>query len=388
MLPPPEPALQARSARLANIIADEISDNAGWIGFDRYMHLALYHPSLGYYRSSLKKIGAGGDFITAPALGDLFARCIAAQTAEALEITGTTDIIEFGAGTGALARDILLELGSHDRLPGRYCIVETSAELSGCQRNLCDDLPIHIRSRIEWLETVPSRINGVVVANELLDALPCKRFVVDSQGHVRELGVSFGNDRFQWAIGAIIDGAIEDVIPGSLAAGYQSELPLQASAWMNTIGRALESGMILIFDYGFPGREFYHPDRSQGTLMCHYRHQVHSDPFFWPGLQDITSHIDFSAIVQTAVIAGLEVSGYCDQANFLISCGLLDLVTEAIQDGGLETREMLEMTAQVKKLTMAHEMGELFKVIALTKNCPSSLQGFSRRNLKHRLYND
>jgi SAM-dependent MidA family methyltransferase len=347
MLPLPEPVLQARSKQLTDIITDEVNANHGWIGFDRFMHSVLYYPDLGYYSGTLEKFGRDGDFITAPLMGDLFARCIARQCAQILKLTEGLDIYEFGAGSGALAGDTLLELDRLDQLPQHYYILETSAELRQRQRDHFTSLPEKISCRICWLEQIPPVLNGVVLANELLDALPCKRFEIDIHGQARELGVSMVRDQFQWATGPAIAPQAMDFESMDLATGYQSELPLQAGAWVNTIGRALQTGVILLIDYGFPGLEFYHPDRNQGTLMCHYRHHAHPDPFFWPGLQDITTHIDFSAIARVAAMGGLEVAGYCDQANFLISLGLLDFLGESVHSNELESRKMLELSAQV-----------------------------------------
>ncbi len=385
MLPIPEPVLQARSKQLTNIIADQVNANHGWLGFDRFMHSALYYPGLGYYSGSLEKFGQDGDFITAPLMGDLFARCIARQCAQILKLTGCHNIYEFGAGSGVLAGDTLLELSRLAQLPQHYYILETSAELRQRQRDHFARMPEEIRSCICWLEQVPSTLNGVVLANELLDALPCKRFEIDIHGQARELGIRIDQEQIQWARGPALAPRFMAFEARGLATGYRSELPLQASAWVNTIGRVLEKGVILLIDYGFPGPEFYHPDRDQGTLMCHYRHRAHPDPFFWPGLQDITTHIDFSAIARAAATGGLEVAGYSDQANFLISLGLLDLLSELVQKEKLDSQKMLQLSAQVKKLTMPHEMGELFKVIALSKNIPDPLFGFCKRNRAHLL---
>jgi len=296
---------------------------------------------------------------------------------------GGGNVYEFGAGDGTLGLDLLAALEKLNQLPERYFIVETSADLRQRQQQQLKQLGEQINSRVTWLEQLPPSFNGVIIGNELLDAMPCKRFETDLSGSCKELGVACENEQFYWKT-----STLNDVAPPAgikLEPGYRSERMLQAEAWTSTIGAALESGVLLLIDYGFPRAEYYHSDRSRGTLMCHYRHHNHSDPFFWPGLQDITCHIDFTAIAEAGRSQGLTLSGYCDQANFLMSCGLLDILQLRQGNDPTQSAQVMALAAEVKKLTMPHEMGELFKVIALSRNYPFPLTGFSRRNLADRL---
>jgi SAM-dependent MidA family methyltransferase len=383
MLPTPDQLLATRSGRLAETIQRDIALNAGWIGFDQFMQHALYSPGLGYYSGPLQKFGEQGDFITAPMLGDLFAQCMGRQVAEVLDHLDGANVYEFGAGDGTLATDLLRYLEKHKQLPGTYFIVETSADLRQRQQQQLRQLGDQTIARVTWLEQLPTSFNGVIVGNELLDAMPCKRFETDLDGRCKELGVACENGQFYWKTSAVAEVAAPPGI--QFEPGYQSERMLQAEAWARTIGAALESGVLLLIDYGFPRAEYYHPDRSQGTLMCHYRQHSHGDPFFWPGLQDITCHIDFTAIAEAGRSQGLTLSGYCDQANFLMSCGLLDILQLRQSNDPAQSAQLMALAAEVKKLTMPHEMGELFKVIALSRNYPIPLTGFSRRNLADRL---
>lgn len=386
----PEPAAvdQRHSLQLSEAIASLITESNGWIGFDQFMELILYAPELGYYSGRLQKFGATGDFITAPLMGDLFARCIASQCADIITTLQPKNnrvcIYEFGAGTATLAVDLLSALAAIDRLPQQYVIIETSAWLQQRQAETVSAVPAEIRERIVWHAVLPQKITGIVLANELIDAIPCKRFEVDRSGAILELGVALDNRAFRWASGAVIDADCYRFDTAALAAGYQSELGLRAKAWVATIGALLQQGVMLLIDYGFAAREFYHPQRAAGTLMCHYRHHAHSEPFWWPGLQDVTAHVDFTAVARAGKQAGMDLAGYCNQANFLLSCGLIDILaaSQPAVDSGDENaiRRRLALASEVKQLTMPHQMGELFKVIALTKQYPHPLKGFSQRN--------
>ena len=383
MLPAPDQRLIERSRKLVEKICHEIQLNAGWIGFDRFMQLALYCPGLGYYSGPQEKFGEQGDFITAPMMGDLFARCMAEQIAEVLGHVEGGNIYEFGAGDGSLAAGILRALARRNCLPSSYFIIETSADLRQRQQQKLQALDGGIGDRVRWLDQLPQSFTGVIFANELLDAMPCKRFEANRDGSCKELGVTFVDQSLEWKVSQ--GPQLEMPADVKFAPGYQSERMLQAEAWIRTVGAMLRSGVLLLVDYGFPQTEFYHPDRQQGTLMCHYRHRSHGDPFFWPGLQDITTHVDFTAIAVAGRCAGLEIGGYCDQANFLMSCGLIDILNQLQNDQQSDSLSIMERAAEVKKLIMPHEMGELFKVIALTRNYQSPLMGFSRRNQTNRL---
>ncbi|MBX2869677.1 MAG: SAM-dependent methyltransferase [Acidiferrobacterales bacterium] len=382
--------MRQHSDELRHLINETIDKHGGWIGFDQYMQMALYEPGLGYYAAGSQKFGVEGDFVTAPTIGQLFAYCIANQCEEVLKLEGCDSILEFGAGTGDLAAQILQNLAERNQLPNRYQIVETSADLRARQESCISELGSDMSVRVEWLDTIPPSISGIVIANELIDAMPFKRFEIADGGQCVELGVTLKDQNLGWQRGSSLD--LPDFFT-ECAQGYQSEWCPQAAAWVNTVAERLQRGLILLIDYGFPDFEFYHPDRDQGTLMCHYRHHAHSDPFFWPGLQDITSHVDFSALARAGKNAGLELLGYCTQGDFLISSGILECVQKRIEQSSndeeeKQIHEQLSLAAEVKKLTLPHEMGELFKVMAMARGIQQIPNGFTRSNKRHRLLND
>ncbi len=382
--------MQRHSEELRHLIIDTIKERGGWIGFDQYMQMALYEPGLGYYAAGSQKFGAEGDFITAPLMGRLFGDSIAGQCAGVLEVQSCDSILEFGAGTGDLAAQILQYLAETRQLPDRYQIIETSAELKSRQEVRLRQLGDEVISRVEWLDAIPQSISGVVIGNELIDAMPFKRFEIAENGQCMELGVTFKDEKLGWQRGLPVDLTVS---LSGCREGYQSEWCPQAAAWLRTVAERVKCGLILLIDYGFPDYEFYHPDRQQGTLMCHYRHHAHSDPFFWPGLQDITSHVDFSALARTGLDADLELLGYCSQGEYLLSCGILEHLQKYIDpstgnQGEDDLRQQLSLGAEVKKLTLPHEMGELFKVIAMGKGITDVPSGFARSNKRHRLLND
>ena len=385
MLPEPSAEQLKQSEQLQQLIFEDIAEHQGWIGFDRFMHQVLYTPELGYYSGPLQKFGSEGDFITAPLMGGLFGKCIAHQCAQAIRGIDDACLYEFGAGDGSLAVTVLEELEAVGATPDTYFIIETSASLRQRQQSELSHLSSGLRNRIRWLDHLPETIRGVVLANEVLDALPCKRFEVDTGGRILELGVGKAASKLIWSRSEeeILDS--EYLRNLNLQPGYQSEKQVQAASWVSTVAELFEQGLLLIVDYGFPRAEFYHHDRYQGTLMCHYRHYAHPDPFYLPGLQDITTHIDFTAMARAGIDSGLDLVGYCDQANFLLSCGLIDILADLQTAGGLENKEMLSLSAEVKKLTMPHEMGELFKVIALSKDIDEELIGFRNKNQTGRL---
>jgi SAM-dependent MidA family methyltransferase len=338
-------------------LRDEIGRNAGWISFARYMQIVLYEPCLGYYAGGAQKFGAAGDFVTAPELGSLFGRTLARQLKE----LAFSEVLEFGAGSGALA-DTLLARERFD-----YRIVETSADLRARQQ-------ARLGNRAQWLEGLPERIRGVVIANEVVDAMPVHALAWRAAG-IMERGVSFVDDKLVWrerpASSALLQVAQAIPVQGP----YESEIGLIARAWMRELAERLEQGVIFIIDYGFPRREYYHPQRAMGTLMCHYRHQAHGDPFAHPGEQDITTHVDFSALAEAATAAGLDVLGYATQAQFLVNCGITDVLGEANIDNALH---YAPLAAEAQKLLSPAEMGELFKVLAVGRGIQQPLLGFSR----------
>ncbi len=372
-LPVPEPAAQAHSLALVEHIRAAIEAAGGFLPFHRYMEAALYAPGLGYYSAGAHKLGEGGDFTTAPELSPLFSRCLARQAQEVLAALGGGSVLEFGAGTGAMAEAILDELTRLDTLPERYLILEVSPDLRQRQRARL----ARFGARVTWIDAPPPAFRGVVLANEVLDAMPVHRLELTKVG-VFEQGVTWQDERFAWdrrpvANPALVERAeriarlTEGVTP------YRTEVNLAAEGWVADLGRWLERGVALLIDYGFPEHEFYHPQRHQGTLMCHYRHHAHDDPFVYPGLQDLTAHVDFSAIARAALEAGLEVAGYTAQAFFLLGQGLEGMLQEAQGD----EQAYLALAQQVKRLTLPSEMGELFKVMALARGLDALLSGFA-----------
>ncbi len=375
-LPQPAPAALAASDALAASIRARIDAAGGWIPFDRYMEAVLYAPGLGYYAAGARKFGdasAGGDFVTAPEISPLFAQALAAQIAQLFERCAPR-ILEFGAGSGALARDLLDALHARGAAVERYAIVELSADLRERQTRLLAQRPV------EWLDAPPADFEGVIVANEVLDVMPVRLFVKRG-GAVAERGVTVRAGRFVFAERpadaplAQAVAAIEREV-GALPDGYASEIGFVAQAWTRTIARQLACGVLLAIDYGFPRREYYHPQRLMGTIMCHYRHRAHADPFWLPGLNDLTAHVDFSAIADAAHEAGLAVLGYTSQAHFLLNCGVLD----RLRDEHTPAR-----ANEAHRLLSEAEMGELFKVLAVGRGVDGPLLGFARGDRVHAL---
>jgi len=379
-LPAPSAEAAAHSTRLTQLIAEEIERAGGWISFARYMELALHVPGLGYYSAGARKFGPHGDFVTAPELGPLFARTLARQTAQVLRATDG-DILELGAGSGRLACDLLAELAALDCLPQRYLILETSAELKARQAELLQKELPQFAPRIEWLTALPELFTGFVFGNEVLDAMPVHVIKTRTDG-IDELGVCYDGEKFAWsarpAQGAVLAAANELNLPPD----YTTEIGLAAQAFVRTLAARIERGVALFIDYGFPAREYYHAQRNKGTLMCHYRQHSHDDPFSLVGLQDITAHVDFSAIARAGAESGLEVLGYCGQARFLINSGITEFL-EIIPAENVKA--YLPSSAEAQKLLSPAEMGELFKVIAFGKNFAAPLIGFSSGQRRHTL---
>lgn len=348
---------------------------SGEIPFADFMQLALYDPLHGYYSSDLSKFGQGGDFTTAPELNPIFAQTLANQCQEILRrLPQPACILEFGAGSGRLCVELLKQLEKLGSLPQRYYILEVSGVLQQRQaHHIQAEIP-HLFARIEWLHQWPQTpLNGVFLANEVLDAMPVHRFLqtaeelYESMVHVD--GQKIMED-FKPCQNAALQRHVASVLT-NIPLPYLSEVNLLLSGWMQECARCLVAGVLLIIDYGFPQHEFYHPDRQQGTLMCHYQHRSHTNPFAHIGEQDITTHVDFTQVATAAVDAGLEVLGYTNQAAFLLANGLLSLLNEISDE-----RERFNANQAAKTLLQPAEMGELFKVIALGKNFPLPLQGF------------
>lgn len=375
----PEPSIdqQEYSQLLTEQIHYKITQNNNWLSFRDYMNHALYHPQYGYYTAGSTKFGAAGDFITAPELGPLFAYGIAKQLSKILADNKQFDILEFGAGSGVLALNLLLELDKLKSVPNNYYILDISGDLSDRQQETIKKLPAHLSNKIQWLTTLPedNTFTGVILANEVVDAMPINLFEI-SDNNIMELGLSLKDDHLIWQpkkpdnhLINYIDDTIIPVIKSHLNESshidtYISEVNFLAKDWLASISQVLACGLVMIIDYGFKRSEYYHQDRNQGTLMCHYRHFAHHDPLLYPGLQDITAHVDFTSLAETAHANSLDVSSFLNQANFLLANG----VTEYFNDESIDQKNIFQLKQQLKKLTSPSEMGELFKVLVLTKD--------------------
>ncbi len=380
-LPAPDPAASELSELLRAHIAAEIDSVGGLLGFDRFMELALYAPGLGYYSAGLAKFGPGGDFITAPLVSPLFSRTLAMQCAQCLQALGGGVVLEFGAGSGHMAVEVLKELERRDCPPDRYLILEVSASLRQRQQELFEaELP-GWRDRVEWLDSLPQTpLRGVVLANEVLDALPVKRFR-RAEDTVEEWAVGVEDGEFVWQLRPA-DTALSEAVAqieqdchGPLGVGYSSEWSPRAEPWIAALADTLQQGVMLLIDYGYPRCEYYHPQRRMGTLVCHYRHHAHDDPLQLVGLQDITAFVDFTAVARAGVKAGLDVLGFAPQAQFLLGAGLGELMMELSSRADVE--EQMRLAGEVKTLTLPGEMGERFKVLALGRDFTQPLAGFS-----------
>ncbi|OOZ37206.1 class I SAM-dependent methyltransferase [Solemya velesiana gill symbiont] len=387
-LPEPDEDARIQSERLITLIRSEIEASGGKIPFDRYMELALYAPWVGYYTGGARKFGEAGDFITAPEVSPLFGRCLARQCEQVFKRLGGGELLEIGAGSGALAADLLEELARLDALPERYLILDVSPELRQRQCETLESRVPGLVSRVAWIEDLPDAgFRGVVIANELLDAMPVQRFRLE-QGTVFEQFVGLAGEGFADSWGPTESPGIESAVAalcerlGQDREDYESEINQRAVSWLQALGERLAEGLVLLIDYGYNHAEYYHPQRNRGTLMCHYRHRAHPDPFVYPGLQDITAYVDFSAIAGSAAEAGFTVSGYTSQAFFLMSCGLDQLVAQSDPN---DVRNHMELVQGVKRLTLPTEMGERFKMLGLTKAFNESLLGFQMRDQRERL---
>jgi len=366
--------------------------------FSRYMEFALYQPGLGYYSGGLQKFGERGDFITAPEVSPMFAQCFARQIRQLLgsfhdQGIEHVDIIEFGAGSGVFAADLLAELVRLDALPRRYLIIELSAELQQRQKDKLDKEVPHLSSSVTWLQALPDEVDAaVVIANEVLDAMPFEIFRKHSQGFEM---VSIGSE--QGSLQQVFTPASEKLVAKladieqrsgiSFEPGYRSELNLCIAGWLAGLEAVVDNMALFIIDYGYNELEYFHPDRRDGTMMCYYRHRAHADPLWWPGLQDITAFVDFTDVAYAAVELGLEVAGYTTQAAFLLANGLAELHAEQVPEG-TDTgsiRQQVSLSQQVKTLTLPSEMGDRFKVLAVTKNFPHAIAGFGMLDLRNRL---
>ena len=364
-----------------------ISDNGGAISFAEFMHAALYAPGLGYYSAGSTKFGAAGDFTTAPEVSSIFGRVLARQCATAMAEIAAPSILEFGAGSGKLAADVISKLDEMNALPERYEILEVSADLRERQQELLTREVPGLLDRVSWLAALPDEHEGVIIANEVLDALPVERFVRRGE-RIMQIGVGVGEEGFELierAAPAVLAAAVADIeqeLGEPLADGYSSEICVAAPAWLADIAAVLRSGMIFLFDYGVSRSAYYAPDRTAGWLRCHFRHHAHNDPLILPGIQDITAWVDFSAVAAAAVEHGLAVEGFVTQAHFLLSGGL---DKELADFEKLPHAAQLKLSGEVKLLTLPGEMGENFKCLGLSRNLSAHIASLAMADRTHTL---
>jgi SAM-dependent MidA family methyltransferase len=373
--------------RVSRHIGAAIDAAGGWLSFEHYMEIALYAPGLGYYSAGARKFGPGGDFVTAPELSPLFGACVARQCAGVLATLPQGEILEIGAGTGRFAADILERLESLDQLPRRYSILEISADLRERQHRLLSARLPQLIDRVSWLDAPPEQeFNGLILANEVLDALPVRRFCWSQSGTL-EVGVARHGAGFGWAGRAADDSLAAHcsklrTAGGGWDEGYSSEYCPRLGVWTAGVTRALRRGAVLWFDYGLPRAQYYLAERRAGTLLCHYRQRAHDDPFIHAGLQDITSWVDFSALAEAATAAAYQVAGFTTQAWFLAGNGIdLEMQRLAAGNAGSQAR----LASQARQLMMPGEMGERFKAMAWTRGIDTSLAGFALRDFRHSL---
>jgi SAM-dependent MidA family methyltransferase len=390
-LPAPGPSALAQSDALVAEIRAQLDAAGGWLPFDRYMERALYAPGLGYYSGGARKFGLrgddGSDFVTAPELSPLFAATLARPVAEALQASDTREVMEFGAGTGKLAAGLLNALDTLGAQFDRYSIVDLSGELRERQRETIAAAAPALLAKVRWLDALPERFEGVVIGNEVLDAMPVRLFA-HSAGVWRERGVVSRDGAFAFEdrpVTAAADLALlTEIDTDRDPAGddYVTETHEAARAFTRTICTMLARGAILLIDYGFPRHEYYHDQRTQGTLMCHYRHRAHGDPFLYPGLQDITAHVEFTGIAEAGVETGADLLGFTSQARFLLNAGVTEVLGEI---DPADAARFLPAANAVQKLLSEAEMGELFKVIAFSRGLDDTLSAFSSGDRSHTL---
>jgi len=383
-LPEPSAAEKQHSQRLTDHIQQRIREADGWLSFEQYMQLALYAPGLGYYSGGLQKFGEQGDFITAPEVGSLFARSLARPLAQLLEDIPQGQIMEFGAGSGKLAADLLAALDSAGQLPRRYLIIELSAELRQRQKQTLQQRVPALLPRVEWLDSLPqSPIDGVIIANEVMDAMPVRRFK-KAGDRVMELGV-------EWQQGALrlayreADQVLRQQVQALPIGGegvYCSEINSHIAPWIASLADCIRQGGIYLIDYGYPRTEYYSPERDMGTFIGYYQHRSLDAPLWYPGLQDLTAFVDFSSVAEAAQARGLDVDGYTSQGNFLLNCGLGTIVE---QMDFVSEIDHLKIVQQMKTLTLPGEMGERFKVMGLSKGLEKNIPGFEQRDMRYSL---
>jgi SAM-dependent MidA family methyltransferase len=384
MLPEPTPQMRSHEARVRQALYETIRAANGWVPFDDYLRIVQYAPGLGYYSAGSHKIGVEGDFTTAPELSPLFGRCVAQQSAQVLERCGG-DVLELGAGSGVLAASLLQSLQDLERLPEHYFILEISADLRERQRRRLMRLPHGLYERVRWLDSLPNPpIRGLFIANEVIDALPFKRFAIAETGAVLERGVAVSDELIlregDRAAGDSLRSEVMRVGGASVhewPAGYSSEVCLMVGPWIASLATSLARGAMLLIDYGYTRREYYHPQRWRGTLRCHFQHRAHDDALLYPGLQDISAWVDFTRVAEGADAAGLEVAGFCTQTAFLLANGI-----EQALAAERDPLEHAKLASQARVLLLPGEMGEAFKVMALTRGLTEPLHGFVHQDLR------
>lgn len=394
-LPKPSPEALELSLQLTQKIQAAIKQNNGHLSFKDYMQMALYYPGLGYYSAGMQKFGRSGDFITAPEISPLFSQVIAIQCQLLFKSLNSPIILEAGAGSGRLAIELIKELATRDSLPEHYYIMEVSADLKERQQHLIKQEIPELYNRFKWLEALPEQgFDGVVIGNEVLDAMPVHLINLNSNNELFERHVTSQDDSFEWLDLPCENPQLlgyKDTIGQLLQqfshlkdshGDYISEVNLLAQQWIQTMAKHLNKGAMILVDYGYPEREYFHPQRHMGTLMCHYQHHRHDDPFYLPGLQDITAHVNFSDIANAAVKAKLQVAGFTTQAHFLLAGGLMEL-SQCIDPEDINN--YVKMAQEIKTLTLPDEMGELFKVILLSKGLETSLDAFKMQDMRERL---
>ena len=378
-LPQPSADFLARSNALTQIIQRQIEQQNGNISFADFMDKALYHPEYGYYQRPEFTLGQTGDFTTAPEISPLFARCFARQCQQIFTLRVDHHVLELGAGSGRFALDFLTEMDKQQCLPERYFIYEISIALRQKQQQLFKAERPDLLSRIEWLTDLPKTFSGAIIANEVLDAIPFQCFQIEKhRAHSRV--VTINKQQLDWQINATLPEDMQQEVETlvreyALTDGYQSEIHPAAMALVKQLSQLLTSGAMLLADYGYGQREYYHPQRAQGTLTCFYQHRKHSNPFLYPGLQDITTHVDFTRVIETAAENGAGLGGFTTQSAFLLANGLLDMAQEL--ERTLSETENFRLHQSIKTLTMPMEMGDRIKVMAITKNIDTPLAGFT-----------
>jgi len=377
--PPVDRLALVNSMDVGLLLSEAIARQGGRISFDQYMEIAMFAPGRGYYDSVNRIFGDDGDFTTAPEMSSFFGRCIARQILQVMGEMGQTNILEFGAGSGILAQTILTELAKHDRLPQNYYIYDISPSLGKRQFDRLKANVPHLLEKIVWLNDIPKNFSGIMIANEVLDAMPVHRVVFHRNLPHEEAYVTLKNGMLMLEDGPLSSTSLKNEMEKIMQAcpeikdGYRSEVNLGLRSWIKRIGQTLEKGLVLLIDYGYTRREYYQPIHHQGNLMCYFQHKAHADPLLYPGMQDVTCHVDFTLVAEAFQEQGLKVAGYTNQSFFLAGCGLEDMYHELDTS---DEQKYRDETSRLEKLIMPEAMGETFKVIGLTKGYDEKLIGF------------